>query len=84
MAKGRQNDSVFKPNEADKRLAEYKKRINEGLDKYGEDRKKFVSLMAQVMLSEVRNERKMMLELSDGIKKLYTEFGFELTEDDNG
>lgn len=79
MAKGRDSDSVFKPNEADKRLAEYKKRIRKGLDKYGEDKQKFINLMAQVILSEVRNERKMILELSDKIEGIFKDF--KLTDD---
>lgn len=74
MAKGRDKDSVFKPNEADKRLARYKKRIKKGLSKYGDDQQKFVNLMAQVMLSEVRNERKMILELSQEIESVFEDF----------
>jgi len=79
MAKGRDKDSVFKPNEADKRLARYKKRVKKGLEKYGDDKQKFISLMAQVMLSEVRNERKMIQEISEEIEAIFKDF--KLTDD---
>lgn len=74
MAKGKNSKSTYRTNEPNKRLAQYKKDIEKGLNRYQGDKQKFVSNFAQYILAEVRNERQMMQELIDKLEETYMEF----------
>jgi len=79
MAEGKDSKSTYRTGEADKRLAEYKQAIEKALKRYGSSRTKFVSKLAQFILAEVGNERKMMQEFVDKLECVYEEFTKEET-----
>lgn len=74
MPNGRKHKSTFRTNEPDKRLAQYKKVIERAINKYGNDKSKFIAELAQFMLAEVRNERKLMKELTSELESVYKDF----------
>lgn len=80
MADGRKYNSTFRTGEPEKRLEQYKRVIQKAISKYSGQKQKFVTELAQFMLAEVRNERKLMQELTSELESVYKDFTVEDNE----
>lgn len=72
MPKGKKYKSTERTQDPNKRLAEYKDKIERGLAHY--DEQQFITKFAHFMLAEVRNERQMMQELINDLDETFIKF----------